>query len=159
LRELVRASHGPLGAGRLADSLRLVLVAGEALSSQLRDDTFAVSGARLINLYGPTESSVTWWECRRGDRDPVVVVGRPIANTWLSVVDPALRPLPVGVAGEICIGGLGVARGYVGRPELTAERFVANPFHGGRMYRTGDRGRFRDDGTVEFLGRLDDQIK
>jgi hypothetical protein len=112
------------------------------------------------NLYGPTETTI-WSAVWRIPRGAVPVrIGRPIANTQLHVLDEQGRPLPPGVAGELWIGGDGVARGYRGRPELTASRFVADPFRaGGRLYRTGDIARWLPDGDLDFLGRSDDQLK
>jgi amino acid adenylation domain-containing protein len=119
---------------------------------------------RLINEYGPTETVVGCciYEVPNGLTIPgSVPIGRPIANTRLYVLDPGMELLPIGVAGELFIGGDGVARGYLNRPELTAERFVPDPFAGGdaRLYRTGDRVRYLPDGNLEFLGRLDGQVK
>jgi polyketide synthase PksN len=113
------------------------------------------------NLYGPTETTV-WSTISRVERGRPVALGRPIANTRVYLLDRADQPVPLGVPGEIHIGGAGVARGYLGRPELTAERFGADalsPLAGARRYRTGDLGRYRDDGTLEYLGRADFQIK
>jgi amino acid adenylation domain-containing protein len=113
---------------------------------------------RLINVYGPTETTI-WSTAAEIPEDPDrVTIGGPLANTTLHVVDERLRPVPVGVPGELCIGGAGLARGYRGRPELTAARFVTAP-DGRRWYRTGDRVRLGADGQIEFLGRGDDQIK
>jgi amino acid adenylation domain-containing protein len=145
-------------------SLRRVICSGEALTRELQDRFFAESGAELHNLYGPTEAAVdvTSWACRRdGDPRPVPI-GFPIANTQLYVLDRYLEPVPVGVPGELYIGGRGVARGYVNRTALTAERFRPDPFAedgAARLFRTGDAGRFRADGALEFLGRLDHQVK
>ncbi|MGH2866574.1 MAG: non-ribosomal peptide synthetase [Solirubrobacteraceae bacterium] len=136
----------------------VALSGGEALSGPLAErmlDRCAV----LWNAYGPTETTV-WSTMARIERGAPITVGRPIANTRIYILDKHSRPVPVGVSGEMFIGGDGVAVGYLNRPELTAERFVANPFvAGGRMYRTGDRARYRADGNVEFLGRLDHQVK
>ncbi|MGA5301848.1 amino acid adenylation domain-containing protein [Nucisporomicrobium flavum] len=145
-------------------SLRRVLCSGEALPRELQEQFFAAIGAELHNLYGPTEAAVdvTAWACRRdGDPRPVPI-GHAIANTRMYVLDELLQPVPAGVAGELCIGGRNLARGYLNRPGLTAERFVEHPFDpapGARLYRTGDLARFRDDGAIEYLGRLDHQVK
>jgi len=114
----------------------------------------------LINMYGPTETTI-WSAVHRVDViGNSIPIGRPIANTQIYILDKNHQPLPVGVPGEIFIGGEGVARGYLNRPELTAEKFIASPLSANaRFYRTGDRGRFRADGTIEFLGRLDHQVK
>ncbi|HEX8318268.1 amino acid adenylation domain-containing protein [Longimicrobium sp.] len=121
--------------------------------------------ARVLHEYGPTEATVwcTLEEVEEVAEDaPTVLIGRPIPNARAYVLDPAGEPLPVGVPGDLCIGGEGVVRGYLGRPGLTAERFVPDPFAaepGARMYRTGDRARWRAEGKLEFMGRLDDQVK
>ncbi len=140
--------------------LRTLLVGGDRLSGP------APEGTRfdLVNNYGPTEASVVATSGLVTTRlgNPAPHIGRPIANTRTYVLDPAGEPVPVGVAGELHVAGRGLARGYVNRPELTAERFVADPFDptpGSRMYRTGDLVRYRADGTIEFLGRLDHQVK
>jgi amino acid adenylation domain-containing protein len=146
------------------DSVRRVLSAGEALSCALQERFFERLDARLYNLYGPTETCIysAGWTCRRGGGERVVPIGRPIANTQLYVLDASRQPAPIGAAGELYIGGAGLAHGYINRPDLTAERFVAHPFSaepGARLYRTGDRVRYLRDGNVEFLGRVDDQVK
>jgi len=133
---------------------------GEALPRDLAA-ALAARCAEVWNLYGPTETTI-WSAVHRVEPGADVAVGRPIANTVIRLLDRALRPVPVGVAGELSIGGAGVARGYLGRPDLTAERFVPDPLTevpGARLYRTGDLARFRSDGAVEYLGREDHQVK
>lgn len=149
-------------------SLRAVIVAGEACSNKLvMAHARALRHAELINEYGPTEGTV-WATAYRIDLDRdstserTVPIGKPIGDTRLLILDRVGRPAPIGVAGEIHLGGSAIARGYAGDPEQTAERFAPVPAFGRapeRVYRTGDRGRFRDDGHVEFLGRVDDQVK
>ncbi|HKV06574.1 MAG TPA: amino acid adenylation domain-containing protein [Thermoanaerobaculia bacterium] len=143
-------------------SLRDVMASGEALPAEMAERFFARLGARLHNLYGPTEAAVdvTAWACERGNRAGVPI-GRPIWNTRIHLVDSGLRPVPVGVGGELCIAGVNLARGYAGRPDLTAERFLPDPFGGPgeRLYRTGDLARHREDGAIEYLGRTDYQVK
>jgi acyl-CoA synthetase (AMP-forming)/AMP-acid ligase II/acyl carrier protein len=137
------------------------LCGGEAFPPDLAQALCDV-GVELWNMYGPTETTV-WSTIHRVERaDSLVPVGRPIANTQLYILNAALQPQPVGVAGELYIGGEGVARGYLNRPELTAERFIRDPFRNdaqARIYRTGDLARYRPDGTVEVLGRTDHQVK
>ncbi|RKH35463.1 amino acid adenylation domain-containing protein [Corallococcus praedator] len=151
----------PGAPGALAGLERL-MVGGEALPPELAARLRDTVGGALINMYGPTETTI-WSSTHRVDGAPgPVPIGTPIANTSLYVLDAALLPAPIGVPGELFIGGAGVARGYHARPELTAERFLPDPFGGhpgARMYRTGDRARWRSDGTVEFLGRVDHQLK
>ncbi|WP_394275190.1 amino acid adenylation domain-containing protein [Luteococcus sp.] len=144
-------------------SLKHVVCSGEALPADLRQEWCRRSSADLHNLYGPTEASidVTHWRCSAEDVGPTPI-GRPISNTSIYVLDDQLQPVPVGVTGELWIGGRNVAQGYLGRPALTAERFVPDPFSedpAARMYRTGDLARFDDDGVLYFLGRIDQQIK
>jgi amino acid adenylation domain-containing protein len=136
-----------------------MLSGGEALPRDLGNELLS-RGGELWNLYGPTETTV-WSSIDRVEADAVVTIGRPIANTQLYILDDHLRPAPTGIPGELYIGGDGVTRGYRGRPDLTADRFVPNPFGppGARMYRTGDLARFLPDGRVECLGRLDHQVK
>ncbi|HEX9939641.1 MAG TPA: AMP-binding protein, partial [Longimicrobium sp.] len=152
-------------AGRCA-SLRNVVCSGEALPAALVRrfyDRFA-GPVVLTNLYGPTEAAVdvSCWTCAREDAGGVVPIGRPVWNTALYVLDAALKPVPIGTPGELYIGGVQVARGYQGRAAMTAERFIPDPFsteRGTRLYRTGDRARWRADGAIEYLGRLDFQVK
>jgi amino acid adenylation domain-containing protein len=142
-------------------SLRRVFCSGEALPVEFQRRFFDRSGAQLHNLYGPTEASVdvTFWECDRESSSTVVPIGRPVANTRVHVLDRRMRPVPAGVPGRLFLGGVQLARGYLHQPALTAERFVPDPFSGGRLYDTGDVARFRTDGTLEYLGRTDQQIK
>jgi amino acid adenylation domain-containing protein len=149
--------------GEEMPTLQRLTVIGEALTSDLRDRFFDRFTCELHNLYGPTEAAVhvTAWQCHPDD-DPVVPIGRPIANTTIHILDPHGQPTPVGVPGELHIGGVQVARGYLHRPELTAERFIADPFSddpAARLYKTGDLARWLPDGTIDCLGRLDFQVK
>jgi natural product biosynthesis luciferase-like monooxygenase protein len=139
--------------------LQQMLVGGEALPPSLARDLESTVGGRVTNVYGPTETTV-WSSTATVNRDRSdLSIGFPIANTTLHVLDKDGRLAPVGLAGELYIGGKGVVRGYWNRPELTSERFVPDPFFGDRMYRTGDLVRRRPDGALDFLGRLDHQVK
>jgi len=146
-------------------SLRQVMCSGEALPFDLQERFFArFEATDLHNLYGPTEAAidVTYWQCVRGSKNGTVPIGRPIANTQIYILDRAMQPVPIGVAGELYIGGVNVARGYYQRPELTAEKFLRDPFSRdprARLFKTGDLARYRADGAVEFLGRIDYQVK
>ncbi|MBI4782432.1 MAG: amino acid adenylation domain-containing protein [Oscillatoriophycideae cyanobacterium NC_groundwater_1537_Pr4_S-0.65um_50_18] len=153
-------------------SLRYLLFGGEAVDPRWVQ-TVLKQGApqHLLHMYGPTESTTfaSGYEVRAiAEDDTTLPIGRPIANTQIYVLDPHLKPVPIGVRGELYIGGDGLAQGYLNRPELTAERFIPNPFqeNGGshspsspRLYKTGDLARYRADGNLEFLGRVDDQVK
>ncbi|MBD1943541.1 amino acid adenylation domain-containing protein [Coleofasciculus sp. FACHB-712] len=156
--------------------LKRVICSGEALSYELQQSFFARLDAQLHNLYGPTEAAidVTYWACQRESELPIVPIGRAIANTQLYILDRHLQPVPVGVAGELHIGGVGLARGYLNRPDLTAQKFIPNPFKNltiqppslagnslgeSRLYKTGDLARYLPDGNIEFLGRIDNQVK
>jgi len=141
--------------------LRQMMVGGEALPTALAGELRELAVGEVTNMYGPTETTI-WSSTASLDREPgSVPIGRPIANTRMYVLDRRRQPVPIGCPGEIHIGGDGVVRGYLGRSELTAERFVADPFGtpGERLYRTGDLGRWREDGNLEFLGRADFQVK
>ncbi|MEH2235451.1 non-ribosomal peptide synthetase, partial [Nostoc sp.] len=137
-------------------ALGQIIVAGEACSIELANQ-WSVS-RRFFNAYGPTESTV----CATvgiNDGSEKISIGRPIANTQIYILDNHLQPTPIGVPGEIYIGGDGLARGYLNRPELTSERFISNPFGVGRLYKTGDLACYFPDGNIEFLGRIDNQVK
>ncbi|VVQ15594.1 Linear gramicidin synthase subunit B [Pseudomonas fluorescens] len=144
-------------------SLRRLFSGGEALPAELRNRVLMqLPTVQLHNRYGPTETAinVTHWHCSSadGERSPI---GRPLGNVICRVLDSDLNPVPAGVPGELCISGVGLARGYLGRPALTAERFVVDPSGepGARLYRTGDRARWTANGVIEYLGRLDQQVK
>ena len=140
-----------------------ILCGGEALSEDLAKQ-LVHHCASLWNMYGPTETTVcssAELYCRHSSGS-TVPIGRPIANTQIYILDEHLQPVPVGVPGELHIGGDGLARGYLNRPELTAEKFIANPFAAdttSRFYKTGDLARYLPDGNIEFLGRMDHQVK
>jgi amino acid adenylation domain-containing protein len=146
-------------------SLRRVICSGEALPYELQQRFFERLGAaELHNLYGPTEAAVdvSYWECRKDTAMTIVPIGRPVWNTQLYILDSYLQPVPVGVPGELHIGGVQLARGYLKQPELTAQKFIADPFSsepGARLYKTGDLARFLPDGNIEYLGRIDHQVK
>ncbi|MBG0857036.1 amino acid adenylation domain-containing protein [Streptomyces spinoverrucosus] len=145
-----------------AASLRRVLSSGEALPVNAAGRWHALTGVPLHNLYGPTEAAVdVTYHAYDGDEGTTVPIGRPVWNTGLRVLDSCLRPVPDGVPGELYLTGVQLARGYHGRPALTAERFTADPYGppGSRMYRTGDLVRRRPDGVIEYLGRTDRQVK
>ena len=151
-----------LEAQRLPESVTTVNLCGEPLRAALVDALYASPHVRRVHdLYGPTETTTysTWTLRAPRQRE---TIGVPIANTQVYLLDACLNPVPIGVTGELCIGGHGVARGYLNRPELTAERFVPDPFRAGpgaRLYRTGDLARHRPDGNIELLGRADSQVK
>ncbi len=150
-------------------SLRQVICSGEALSATLRDKFFSIFPERtkLINLYGPTEAAVdvTYWECVRQDQRPIVPIGYPVANTQIHILDKKMNYVPIGVVGELFIGGIQVARGYLNRPDLNKERFIPdklsnlNKNTSGLLFRTGDLARWLPDGTIDFIGRNDFQVK
>jgi amino acid adenylation domain-containing protein len=152
----------------LPASLRVVCIGGESALPERFAQWREMAGDRvqLLNEYGPTEATVaaTFWEASVGLAESIsrtMPIGRPIANVQTYVLDASLQPVPVGVPGELYIGGAGLARGYRNRPDLTAEKFIPDPFRGGkeRLYRTGDRVRFQPGGDLEYLGRVDGQVK
>jgi amino acid adenylation domain-containing protein len=149
---------------RRCTSIKRVMCSGEALASDLQKRFFEKVDAELHNLYGPTEAAVdvTYWQCR-ADRDCTSVpIGYPVANTRMYILDPGLVPVPIGCTGELHIGGIQVARGYLNRADLTAERFIPDPFSrdpDARLYKTGDLARYLRDGSIEYLGRIDFQVK
>jgi amino acid adenylation domain-containing protein len=150
-------------------TLHHVICSGEALSASLRDKFFEIfrDNTNLFNLYGPTEAAVdvTIWECSREDHRPIVPIGRPVANTAIYILNKKMHPNPIGVAGELYIGGVQVAQGYINRAELNKERFIPDPFISNptnkqrTLFRTGDLARWLPDGTIDFLGRNDFQVK
>jgi len=151
-----------LEAQGLPESVRTVNLAGEPLRTDLVDALYASPHVRRVHdLYGPSETTTySTFVLRKPGQS--ATIGKPIANTQVYLLDPHGNPVPIRVAGELCIGGEGVARGYLNRPELTAERFVPDPFSrrpGARLYRTGDFARYRHDGNIEYLGRADSQVK
>ena len=142
--------------------LETILIGGEAFPPSLAAELAETTDASITNMYGPTETTV--WSSTEPVRGAPqkISIGRPIANTQLHILDRWLEPTAIGVAGELCIAGDGVARGYHNRTELTDERFIPDPFSDrpdARMYRTGDLARYLEDGRIEFLGRMDFQIK
>lgn len=145
-------------------SLRAVMCGGEVLAPQIVKRCHSQSRARLYNVYGPTETIIdsTYWPCEERYADSAIPIGRPIPNARIYILDDSLRLLPIGVAGNLYIGGVGLARGYVRRPDLTAEKFIPDPFTGepgARLYKSGDLARYLPDGSIEFFGRSDYQVK
>jgi amino acid adenylation domain-containing protein len=152
------------GVGELNKSLRWVICGGEPLAPELVSRGFATLTANIDNAYGPTEATVhnTYYHCQPGSQPAVIPIGRAMPGAKVYILDPYLNPVPVGASGEICIGGDAVGRGYLNNPELTAEKFIQDPFADvmdARLYKTGDIGRFLPDGNIEFQGRRDMQIK
>ncbi len=151
----------------LPESLRIVIVGGEKASSAALAAWHKLAGSRVrwVNTYGPTETSVivTSFEPENWETiPPILPIGRPIANTKIHILDEHLQPLPVGIPGDLFVAGPGLARGYLNRPEITAEKFIRDPFSSqpeARMYKTGDRARYLATGEIEFAGRTDDQVK
>jgi len=142
-------------------SLQKFLMGGEALPVDLAEGLMrTLPETQLLNMYGPTETTVWSTTARIGRSGEPICIGTPIANTQIRILDSGLRLAPIGTAGELCIGGAGVVRGYLHRPDLTAERFIADPYStSNRLYRTGDLARYREDGAIEYIGRIDQQVK
>ena len=146
-------------------TLRQVMCSGEALSYELQERFFAaLPQSELHNLYGPTEASVevTYWPCQRHSGHRIVPIGYPVANTEIYILDRYLQPAPVGISGELHIGVIQLAKGYLNHPELTREKFVNHPFScdpDAYLYKTGDLARYLADGAIEYLGRIDHQVK
>ena len=144
--------------------LRAVMCGGEALTPQTVKRFQSCIGAKLYNVYGPTETIIdsTYWPVAEFGDESNVSIGRPIPNAQVYILDDLFRRVPIGVTGHLYIGGIGLARGYVGRPDLTGDKFVPDPFSGksgARLYKTGDLARYRSDGNIEYLGRGDHQVK
>ncbi|PZO88509.1 MAG: hypothetical protein DI626_01615, partial [Micavibrio aeruginosavorus] len=145
-------------------SIRRIICSGDILHMETQRKVFEYLGCEVHNLYGPTEASidVTAWQCTPDYKGASIPIGKPIANTQMYVLDGKMMPMPIGVPGELYIGGVQLARGYLNRPDLTDERFVLSPFdttQSSRLYKTGDLARYLSDGNIEFLGRLDFQVK
>ncbi|MCV3211987.1 amino acid adenylation domain-containing protein [Plectonema radiosum NIES-515] len=144
-------------------SLRNVFCGGEPLTVELQERFFAHLNAELHNLYGPTETCIdaTYWTCKRGLNQQIVPIGRPIANAQAYILDKQLQLIPVGAIGELHIGGAGLGKGYLNRPELTAQKFILNPHSkkAARLYKTGDLARYLPNGEIEYVGRIDHQVK
>lgn len=162
---MLSAFLSQLQGAQFNSSLQKVLCSGEAMSSVLRERFYAsYPNAKLHNLYGPTEAAidVTYWRCKQNETLNFVPIGWPVANTQIYILDRRGEPVPIGVVGEIYIGGVQIARGYLNKPDLTQERFIPDPFselNGARLYKTGDLGRWLSNGAVEYLGRNDFQVK
>jgi acyl-coenzyme A synthetase/AMP-(fatty) acid ligase/acyl carrier protein len=144
--------------------LKRITCASDSMLGEVKDRYFELLGAELVHMYGPCEASIgsTFHKCEPGGDEHIVTVGKPVSNTQVYILDSYMNPLPVGQAGEIYIGGVGITRGYLHKPDVTAEKFVPDLFGkvpGARLYRTGDRGRYRPDGNLEFGGRIDNQVK
>jgi amino acid adenylation domain-containing protein/FkbM family methyltransferase len=162
LKLLLDAHHSGEPRESVAKFPRVVLAGGEPVDAQLWRRMVNDPDVSYYNLYGPTECTVDTTARRVSTEPERPTIGRPLANVWVYILDARMQPVPIGVAGEIYVGGEGLARGYLKRPDVTAETFVPDPFAGARaarLYRTGDRARYFADGNIEFLGRLDNQIK
>lgn len=153
----MRLYLGGMGDKGCLNLLKVILLGGEKVEAGLIDELRQYTGAELVNVYGPTETTV-WSTACRLEKGTEITVGRPIANTEIYIKDRE-RLCGIGMPGELCIGGEGLARGYLNLPDLTAEKFIDNPFGDGRIYCTGDLARWRPDGRIEYMGRMDEQVK
>ena len=138
-------------------TVKVIILGGEALESSLVEELKELTDAEIFNIYGPTEATV--WVTNAEVKDTDITIGKPIANTQIYIVDKYMKPVPIGVTGELCIAGDCVGAGYLNRPELTAEKFIDNPFGEGKMYKTGDLAYWREDGNIAYVGRNDFQVK
>ena len=138
-------------------TVKVIILGGEALETTLVEELKELTGAEIFNIYGPTEATV--WVTNTKIKDLDITIGKPIANTQIYIVDKYMKPVPIGVTGELCIAGDCVGAGYLNRPELTAEKFIDNPFGEGKMYKTGDLAYWREDGNIAYVGRNDFQVK
>lgn len=164
LKSDLKTADKPSSGDVFDSNVRQVFCSGEALSPATASKFFEYFDSDLHNLYGPTEAAidVTYWQCLKDEQSVIMPIGRPIDNTQIYILDKYQNPVPVGVAGELFIGGAGVARGYRKRDQLNALKFIDDPFSQtieARMYRTGDMARFNVDGVIEYLGRIDNQVK
>ena len=145
-------------------SLKKVFCGGEALTNDLKNKLFEKLNVEFYNLYGPTEATIdaTFYKCEKDSDDNYISIGKPVYNTQIYILDKYLNPVPAGIPGELFIGGVDVAKGYLNNPELTESKFIPDIFSkkpGAKLYKTGDAGKFRTDGNIEFLGRVDNQVK
>ena len=138
-------------------TIKVIILGGEALESSLVEELKELTDAEIFNIYGPTEATV--WVTNAEIKEKDITIGKPIANTQIYIVDKYMKPVPIGVTGELCIAGDCVGAGYLNRPELTAEKFIDNPFGEGKMYKTGDLAYWRKDGNIAYVGRNDFQVK
>ncbi|MDW3191885.1 MAG: amino acid adenylation domain-containing protein [Cytophagales bacterium] len=160
LSAYIREEFGKEDLQEQLKSLRRVITSGEALPIETVQTWYKTLNIPIQNLYGPTEASIDVTSFEVSKSNEIIPIGKPINNTTTYILDQYHRLQPIGVPGEICLGGDGLAKGYLNRPDLTAEKFIAHPFQSGkRIYKTGDLGRWLPDGNIEFLGRIDDQVK
>lgn len=138
-------------------TLKVIILGGEALEKEFAKELKNLTSAKIFNIYGPTETTV--WSANANVDNLDIVIGKPIANTQIYIVDKYMKPVPIGVTGELCIAGDGVGAGYLNRSELTAEKFIDNPFGEGKLYKTGDLAYWREDGNIVYVGRNDFQVK